>query len=291
MTFKGSITPVDPEGDTIFFEYNPSGFETAKEAGWVEIGIPGLDFPLQQFVRGNLKTLALEVYLNHDFYERTYNVEDAIKRFESLVESTSTTGAPPICIFQWGRFDFVCVVGSVSVRYTMFDEAGDAIEATVALALRRYIEKDVSFRLPERETSLPLARKTRRPAFEGWEKGSGSIFSPPEERTLTGAAAMIEEGETRLHTAQTGDTFQNMAAKHYGDPSLWRVIEFANRTHRMVDNLRTIRSGERFIIPDVENALEIIEGVTNFPPILREGLRFSRNRTSEVESLFKAVLR
>jgi len=288
---KGSITPVDPEGDPIFFEYNPSGFEVAKEAGWAEIGIPGLDFPLQQFVRGNLKTLSLEVYLNRDFYGRAHDVRASVEALEALVETTSTTGAPPICILQWGRFDFVCVVGSVSVRYTMFDEAGDPVEATVALTLRRYIEKDVSFRLPRRDVALPLPREIQRPAFEGWQKGSGSIFSPPEERTLTGAEALIEEGETRTHLTEAADTYQSIATRHYGDPSLWRVIEFANRGRGMVDSLRAIRSGERFIIPGIENALGILEGITNFPPEVRESLRFGRTRVTEAETLVRAVAR
>lgn len=288
---KGSITPIDPEGSPIVFEYNPSQLEVGKEAGWAEIGIPGLDFPLQQFVRGNLKTLSVEVYLNRDFYARAHDVRESIQALEDLAESTSKTGAPPICVFQWGRFDFVCVVGSVSVRYTMFDEAGDPVEATVALTLRRYIEKDVSFRLPRREVELPLPREVQRPAFEGWQKGSGSIFSPPEERTLTGAEALVEEGETRTHVTEQGETYQNIATKHYGDPSLWRVIEFANRGRSLADNLRAIRSGERFIIPDVENALAILEGVTNFPPEVRESLRFGRTRVTEAETLFKAVAR
>ncbi len=54
---RGSITPVIPRGETIWFEYNPPEFETAKDVNWAEIGVPGSDFPLQQFVRGGLQTL------------------------------------------------------------------------------------------------------------------------------------------------------------------------------------------------------------------------------------------
>jgi len=288
---KGSITPVDPEGDPITFEYNPSEFEVTKEVGWAEIGVPGLDYPLQQFVRGQLKTMSIEVYLNRDHYDRPYDVRAAVESLEALIESTAKTGAPPVCIFHWGKFDFVCVVGSVSTSYTMFDSDGDAIEATVRLALRRYVEKDVSFKLPRQEVALPLPRQAQRPVFEGWQKGSGSIFSPPEEGTIAKALKLVEQGQTRMHLVEMGETFQSLAAKHFGDPSLWRVIEFANRTRRMVDNLRDIGSGKRFIIPDIENALGIIEGITNFPPEVRESLRFGRTRVSEAETLFKAVAR
>lgn len=288
---KGSITPIDPEGDPIFFEYNPAGFETAKEANWAEIGVPGLDFPLQQFVRGNLKTLSIEVYLNRDFYGKEHDVRGSVERLESLVESAEESKAPPICVFQWGRFDFVCVVGSVSVSYSMFDRGGDPIEATVSLSLRRYIEKDLSFLLPRQDVNLPLPREVQRPVFSGWAKGSGSVFSPVEEGTLTAAQKLAQEGQTRTHEAEEGESFQEMARKHYGEPSLWRVIEFANRGRRFADNFRAIRSGERFVIPDIENALSVMEGTTNFPPALRESLRFGRRRSSELENLLGAVRR
>ena len=120
-------------------------------------------------------------------------------------------------------------------------------------------------------------------------ESSGSIFSPSEERTLTGAARLIEQGEARAHEAEEGETFQAIATRHYGDPSLWRVVEFANRGRRTVDNLRAIRSGDRFVIPDIENALGILEGTTNFPPSVRESLRFGRSRVTEAESLLRAV--
>ena len=288
---KGSITPLDPAGDAIVFEYNPTSFETAKEASWAEIGVPGLDFPLQQFVKGNLKTLTAELYLNRDAYDAPYDVRAAVAALEALSEITERTGAPPICVFQWGRLDFVCVVGSVSVSYTMFSSDGEPVEATVSLSLRRYIEKDVSFRIPRRDVNLPAPREERKPAFEGWVKGSGSLLAPEEEGTLSRAAEMAGQGQSREHVTEEGETLQDIATKHYGDPSLWRVIEFANRGRSLLDSIRTIRSGERFVIPDVENALSILEGITDFPPEVREALRFGRARVAELETLWRTVQR
>jgi hypothetical protein len=59
----------------------------------------------------------------------------------------------------------------------------------------------------------------------------------------------------------------------------------------MVDNIRAIRSGERFLIPDIENSLDILEGITNFPPEVRESLRFGTTRVTEAETLMRAVKR
>lgn len=37
------------------------------------------------------------------------------------------------------------------------------------------------------------------------------------------------------------------------------------------------------------NAVDILEGITNFPPEVRESLRFGRTGVSRAETLFKAV--
>ncbi len=287
---RGSLTPVLPPGDTIFFEYNPTEFATTKEVTWAEIGIPGLDFPLQQFVRGNLKTLDLDVYLNRDFYDSRHDVRASVEAFERLVEKTQELAAPPVCIFHWGRFDFVCVVGSVTVRYTMFDPDGEPVEATLSLGLRQYKEKKQSFKLPPQTAAQPLARKRAEPVFSR-ELGSGSVLAHPDEGGPAGAARLVEQGQTKTHVVEKGESFQSIASKEYGDPNLWRVIEFANRGRRLVDNFRALSSGERFVIPDIENAAAILEQTTNFPPEVRESLKFGRRGFSQVEHLIAAVKR
>ncbi|MBI2930624.1 MAG: hypothetical protein HYY16_03150 [Planctomycetes bacterium] len=287
---RGAITPVLPPGETLFFEYNPTEFSTSKEVTWAEIGIPGMDFPLQQFVRGNLKTLDLDVYLNRDFYDTTHDVRGSIEAFERLVEKTAKLDAPPVCIFHWGKFDFVCVVGSLTIKYTMFDTDGEPIEATLSLALRQYKEKKQSFKLPPETAAQPLARKRAEPVFSG-DLGSGSVLAHPDEGGPPEAEDLVERGETTTHVVEEGETYQSIAAEEYGDPNLWRVIEFANRGRSMADNIRAIASGERFIIPDIENAAGILEKTTGFPPEIRESLRFGRRGFSQAEHLIAAVNR
>ncbi|MHC5058956.1 MAG: CIS tube protein [Planctomycetota bacterium] len=137
---RGSITPVIPRGETIRFEYNPPEFETTKDVNWAEIGVPGSDSPLQQFVRGGLRTLTIEVYLNADFYDGSWDVRESARELESLLKMTEQTLAPPVCLFEWGQFQMPVVVGTVTTRYTMFDSSGAPIEATISLSLRAYQE-------------------------------------------------------------------------------------------------------------------------------------------------------
>lgn len=283
---RGSLTPVMPAGDTLRFEYNPTEFSTSKGAEWAEIGIPGLDFPLQQFVRGGLKTLDLDVYLNRDFYDSRHDVRAAIESFERLVEKTADTAAPPVCIFEWGPFSFTCVVGTLGVKYTMFDPYGEPIEATLSLALRQYREKKQSFKLPPQ----PVSRKKGDPVFSG-SLGSGSALAHPDEKGPASAKGLVEKGQAKTHTAQKGESNQSISSKHYGVPDLWRAVEFANRGRRLADNMRSIGSGERYIIPDLENAAEIMERTTGFPPEVRQSLGTGRQGITQVDRLVSAVRR
>lgn len=58
--------------------------------------------------------------------------------------------------------------------------------------------------------------------------------------TLTGAMAVT------THTMTSGDTLWELAAKHYGDPTLYPVLLEVNG----IDNPRTIPNGKVIIIPD-----------------------------------------
>jgi hypothetical protein len=284
---KGSITPVIPMGDAIWFEYNPPEFESSKDVNWAEVGIPGLNFPLQQFVRGGLRSLNLEVYFNADYYDQKFDVRDSVKRLESLVEKTEETLAPPVCLFSWGKFQVPCIVGSVTTRYTMFDRDGTPIEATVSLTLRSYKEAGPEFApggvVPEEKT-------TREPVFSG-RYGSSSVFAPAEEGTLKDAERLSKEGMTKAHTVKEGESLQSISTKHYGTPAYWRVIDFANKGRKLYEKAREIKSGIELMIPDPRFPLEIIQRITGFPPETMESLRIAQKIGMEgLERHFKPSL-
>ena len=268
---KGSITPVIPQGDTIWFEYNPPGFESSKEVNWAEIGIPGLDFPLQQFVRGGLRSLSIEVYFNADNYDQLFDVREAVKSLEALVEKTDETLAPPVCLFSWGKFQVTCVIGSVTTRYTMLDREGAPIEATVALTLRSY--KESAEIAPS--TAVTEETTSKEPVHSGRD-GSGSVFASAEEGGIKAAEKLAQEGETRTYVAKEGDSPQSIATKQYGSPAYWRVVDFANRARKEYEKAREIKEGIELLIPDPRFPLSIIERITGFPPETMETLRIGQ---------------
>jgi len=264
---KGSITPVIPRGETIWFEYNPPELESAKDVSWAEIGVPGSDFPLQQFVRGGLRTLTVEVYFNADFYDGPWDVRESVRALESLVEKTEDTLAPPVCLFEWGGIQMPVVLGSVTTRYTMFSADGAPIEATVSLALRAYKEAGERFEVTRR--AEPVRRAARPPVHSG-RNGSGSVFAPPEEDGLAAADALATAGNPTTEVVKDGDTLQSVSTKKYGTPKLWRALAAANRG---IEKLRDVKAGIEMLVPDPRQPLGIIQRVTGMPPEALEGLR------------------
>jgi len=286
---RGSIEPVIPRGEMVWFEYNPPELEVAKDVNWAEVAVPGLNFPLQQFVSGGLRTIALEVYFNRDNYERAWDVRDSVEKLERLVEKTDQTLAPPVCLFSWGDFQVPCIVGGISVRYTCFDRDGTPIEATVSLTLRQYLEAGTDFGF---RTVLPPEEHARRePVFSGSRYGSGSAFAPAEEKTVKSAEELCEQGLTKTHEIVKGDTFQSVATKEYGNPSSWRALAFANQAKAGYEKLRDIKEGVEMLVPDPRHPLEIIERVTGLPPETMESLRIAEKVSKEgLERHFKPSL-
>ena len=284
---KGSITPVIPRGEPIRFEYNPPEIESAKDVNWAEIAVPGLDFPLQQFVRGGLRTITVEVYFNADRYDETWNVRESVQAIETLVEKTDETHAPPVCLFEWGGLQAPVVIGSISTRWTMFDAGGVPIEATVTLTLRCYQEADVRIE-PEAAAERPAKRKARRSPVYSGEDGSGSVFAPEEEETVKDAERLASEGLPKAQVMKKGETLRSVSTRHYGAPGLWRALAVANKS---IDKVRDVKEGIEALVPDPRHPLAIIERVTNMPPEAIEALRKAQKVGMEgLERSFKPSL-
>ena len=146
-----------PEADPV--QYNPTELSFDKAAQLAEIAIPGLDSPLQQFVRGQAEKLSLDL-----FFDTTdegagpvvKSVTEYTDKIYSLVKIVPTLHAPPICVFIWdakfpgsslgtrtsieiggqSRHGFQCIVESVKQKFTFFNPNGVPLRATVTVSLR-----------------------------------------------------------------------------------------------------------------------------------------------------------
>lgn len=146
---KAFITPENEAPIPVLF--NPTQYRLDKGNTIAEIGVPGLDSPILQYVRGNTRTLSMELFF--DTYEQQTDVREHTNRIYGLLGIRGETHVPPICTFTWGDFIFRCVLDSVSGRFTLFLAEGVPVRATLTVNFKEFIEVDIEVRATPTESS------------------------------------------------------------------------------------------------------------------------------------------
>jgi Contractile injection system tube protein len=131
-------------GERMTVMFNPAEYTLEKGNTFAEIGIPGLSAPPIQFVRGNLRTLRMELFF--DTYEQQVDVRMFVRKLTGLLDKDPTTQGPPILIFSWGQLNFQCVLDSASQRFTMFLNDGTPARATVSVTFKEYQPVEIEIR-------------------------------------------------------------------------------------------------------------------------------------------------
>src|ERR1700684_1388371 len=103
-------------GQQIPLMYNPEQFTLDQGNNFAEIGIPGLNAPPIQYVRGKGRTLTMELFF--DSYELGVDVRQFTDGITGLLATLSATFAPPILLFVMGSFSFRCVLMEAGQRFT-----------------------------------------------------------------------------------------------------------------------------------------------------------------------------
>ncbi len=222
MLVKAFLTRKDNPLLVVPFLFNPKELSVEKSNQFAEVNIPGLASPVFQFVRGNARTVTLDLFF--DTYEEGIDVRiftdritgwDAGSMFSNipgvtkgLMDIDSDLHAPPVCLFVWGAFVFQCIIERVSKRFTMFLPEGIPVRATLNVTLKEYREVDIQIR----EIDLH----------------SSDI--------------------TKKYIVKSGDSLWSIAAQEYGDPSEWRLIAYANK----IENPILLPAGKEIIIPAKE---------------------------------------
>ncbi|RLC76691.1 MAG: peptidoglycan-binding protein [Chloroflexi bacterium] len=219
MLVKAFLTRKDNPALVVPCLFNPNELTVEKSNHFAEVNIPGLSSSVLQFVRGNSRTITLDLFF--DTYEEGTDVRiftdritgwDAGSMFSKLPNATkglmdidSDLHAPPVCLFIWGTFVFQCIIERVTKKFTMFLPEGIPVRATLTVTLKEYKEVDIQVK----ELDLHSADITKR-----W---------------------LVKEG----------DSLWIIAHREYGDPSKWRQIALANN----IENPRRLTPGQELIIP------------------------------------------
>lgn len=120
------------------FMFNPSELKFERGATYSEITSPGLSYPLIQYVRGNIITFSVPLYIYDKPYSGEVQVwEEFLNSFVPPTTNISGYIKPDEMLFVMGNTIRNCVVDSLSTQYTGF--TGDLIpnEATFTLNLRQ----------------------------------------------------------------------------------------------------------------------------------------------------------
>ena len=181
------VRPAGASPATIPFCFNPTELQLAKQNTFQEVPIPGLNAPPIQFVRGASEKLTFEAIV--DTSDDMSNVRTTyVDPIRKLLAIDGRIHAPPVVKFVWEKFQFVGVIESLNVTFTLFAEAGFPVRAKLAIALKEYTTVDQQRELAKNQ-------------------------SPDLEKT---------------YVVKRGDTLSRIAEQAYGDPAPWRAIASAN---------------------------------------------------------------
>ena len=206
--------------------YNPQELRIEQENNFAEVGIPGLNAPPLQYVRGKSRVLTMELFF--DTYETHEDVRQYTTPIVRLLDRQPQTQAPPVLLFSFGRMQFRCVLVDAAQRYTMFARDGTPVRSTMSVRLQEYVDIQVQVR-------------------QGIFFGSPTV-SAAANAALAGAQRAVNPvlaGSATVHVTVRGDTLSGIAAAYLGDPSLWRRIAEANE----IDDPLAILPGVSLVIP------------------------------------------
>ncbi len=204
-------------GRRLKVQFNPTDYTLTKANQLAEVGVPGLDSPILQFVRGQTETMKLDLFFDateEGTGPQARSVTEKTDEFYDLVKIDNNTHAPPVLLFTWGgtafpgrtRNGFKCVCSSVSQRYTFFSESGVPLRATLTVELKEY--------------------KTLTEQLQQLNLKSGD--------------------HTKADVVGARDTLASVAQRAYGGSgSRWRLIAEANG----IDDPSAIRPGSILRIP------------------------------------------
>ena len=216
-----AIIEVDPKDrgqnlpPVIPVQFNPPEYTIGKAAQIAEIAIPGIDSPILQFVRGQTRTLALELFFDTTRLGRTdskvVDVRTLTEQVAQLGRIQPRTHAPPRIRFIWGLgLSFRAIVDNVQQKFTLFNPAGIPVRASLTMSFKEYMT------LEEQLKGLNLQ----------------------------------SADHTKFRIVRRGDTLARIAFEEYGDAANWRWIADENRDR--LPDLRRLVPGTELQIPAID---------------------------------------
>ena len=127
------------KAEDIHVQHNPTEYTLDKQAQIAEVQIPGLDAPLQQFVRGQSEKLTLDLFFDtteHGMGAGATSVTTETDKIYQLIKIEPTRHAPPTIEFIWSDQMAGSTIGGApgSVAGAVTRAVGGAASALAAAA-------------------------------------------------------------------------------------------------------------------------------------------------------------
>jgi nucleoid-associated protein YgaU len=212
------VTITTEAGDSIEAMFNPERYTVTKGVQFAEIGIPGRDSPVLQFVRGQNEKITMELFFDttdKGMVDNVTDVRDESGKVYKLLKIDPDTHAPPRVTVTWGDdtqlFSYGssvspwCVIENLNEEFSLFAPSGIPLRSKLTVTLR-----------------------------EAW--------TIEQQLQATGRHS---SDRTSVRRVQRGQTLAYIAFLEYNDSTNWRPIADANR----LDNPKLLKPGMMLTIP------------------------------------------
>ena len=138
-TVKGWVKNCDT-GEYKSFQFNPTPpFTYSRGVTYATIESPGSQYPITAFVKGNLRTFSLDLFLFDKPYTGKIDKDYMLFFGKLLTPETNNINytRPPKFILSYGYFTRTCVLEGLTVSIEEYDSLLRPVKATLSLTIRQ----------------------------------------------------------------------------------------------------------------------------------------------------------
>lgn len=132
---KGYLKNTDT-GKVVNFIYNPNSFSDNTGVTFSEISAPGSSYPKYTYVGGQVRSIALDIYLHDHSGKKLDEFKNFLEDFMPVSKGMGKFSKPPSIIFAFGPYVKTCILETMNREFTDFDRDLKPVEMTISLGLK-----------------------------------------------------------------------------------------------------------------------------------------------------------